>query len=352
MPSASVIVPARDARATLPRALRALTAQRFAGDYEVIVVDDGSRDGTADLARRGAREGSNLANLANLPNLPNLPNVTLIEQPARGPATARNAGVARARGEVLAFCDADVFVAEGWLQAGVDALRTADLVQGRVLPDPEAQLGPFDRTLWVTSQVGLWETANLFVTRPMFDAAGGFQEWLRPRRGKALAEDVWFGYRALRAGARPAFCPGALAHHAVFRRSWSAYAAERARLRFFPAMAARMPELRTAFLYRQLFLNCRSARFDLACAAGLAALARRSPLPLLAAAPYARTVHAHAQRVPPGPAAPAIPAGSAIPAGPAGSLRVAGVAAADVLADAVGCAALIAGSARYRSLVL
>jgi glycosyltransferase involved in cell wall biosynthesis len=333
MPRVSVIVPARDARATLPRALAAITGQDIAEPFEVIVVDDGSRDDTARIARAAG------------------PPVEVVVQGAAGasgaggaggsggPASARNAGVARARGTVLAFCDADVFPAPGWLAAGVTALAGADLVQGRVLPDPHAPLGPFDRTLWINGAVGLWETANLFVTRNAFDAAGGFEQWLAPRRGKALAEDVWFGYRALRAGARPAFCADAVAHHAVFPRGWRAYAAERARLRFFPAMTARMPELRRAFLYRRAFLNARTARLDLALAAALIAVARRSPLSLAAAVPYARELRRHAHR-----------AGAAGPKAPAPPPAV--VAAADLCADLVGLAALAAGSVRYRAPVL
>jgi glycosyltransferase involved in cell wall biosynthesis len=335
MPRVSVIVPARDARATLPRALAAIAGQDIAEPFEVIVVDDGSRDDTARIARAAG------------------PPVQVVVQAAAGaggaggaggPASARNAGVARARGTLLAFCDADVFPAPGWLAAGVRALAGADLVQGRVLPDPLAPLGPFDRTLWIDGAVGLWETANLFVTRSAFEAAGGFEQWLAPRRGKALAEDVWFGYRALRAGARPAFCPDALAHHAVFPRGWRAYAAERARLRFFPAMTARMPELRRAFLYRRAFLNARTARLDLAVAAALVAVARRSPLSLAAAVPYARELRRHARRAAAGgPRAPA-------PAAPSPAL--AAVAAADLCADLVGLAALAAGSVRYGAPVL
>ncbi|HEY3728274.1 MAG TPA: glycosyltransferase family A protein [Solirubrobacteraceae bacterium] len=311
-PAVSVIVAARDAEPTLPRTLRALAGQQVDGAHEVIVVDDGSRDRTAQLAMQAGGP------------------VRVIRQPPLGPAAARNRGVSEAGGSRLAFCDADVFPAPGWLQAGIDALRVADLVQGRVVPDPEAVLGPFDRTLWINSQVGLWETANLFVTRAAFEAAGGFEEWISPARGKALAEDVWFGYRALRAGARPAFCPAALAHHAVFPRAWPGYVAERVRLRFFPAMAAKMPELRDAFLYRRWFLNRRTARLDVALAAGLVAAARRSPVPLVAALPYARTVRRQARRGSPG----------------------LGVAVADVAGDLVGFAALAAGSLRHRAAVL
>jgi glycosyltransferase involved in cell wall biosynthesis len=316
MPRASVIVPARDAQATLPRTLAALRAQELDGGFEVIVVDDGSRDSSPQLARA-----------AGAP-------VVVLSQPPRGPAAARNLGVSRAGGELLAFCDADVFPTPGWLAAGVRALGGAELVQGRVLPDPAEALGPFDRTIWINSNVGLHETANLFVSRKTFERAGGFEEWLRPRRGKGLAEDVWFGYRARRTGARAAYCAEALAHHAVFPRSWQAYVGERARLQYFPAMAARMPELRETFLHRRFCLNKRTERFDTALAAAALAAARGTPLPLIAALPYLRALRFHARRARPlGPPAPA-------------------VAAADALADLVGAAALAYGSARYRALVI
>jgi glycosyltransferase involved in cell wall biosynthesis len=317
MLAASVIVPARNAQRTLARTLQALAAQDVDAEYEVIVVDDGSEDETAAIARGAAQP------------------VTLHQQAALGPAAARNLGVTHAGGAKLAFCDADVFPTAGWLRAGLRALEAADLVQGRVEPDPQARLGPFDRTLWITSEVGLWETANLFVDRPLFERAGGFEEWIQPAGGgKALAEDVWFGYRALRAGAVHAFAPAALAHHAVFERGWAAYVTERQRLRYFPAMAQRMPELRETFLHRRWFLNHRSLQFDLAVIGGALALALRSPLPLAAGLPYLRGARAYAARAPGRDPAPAA------------------VAVADAAADFVGLLALARGSVRYRSLVI
>lgn len=311
-----MIVPARNAADTLPRTLQALSHQRYDGDYEVIVVDDGSQDGTAALARRAPGP------------------VVVLEQPPRGPAAARNLGVRSARAAQLAFCDADVYPGPEWLRAGSRALEQADIVQGKVLPDPTDALGPFDRTIWITFAVGLFETANLFVRRDTFDLVGGFQEWIRPRAGKPLGEDMWFGYRALRAGASVSFCPQALAHHAVFARSWRDYVRERDRLQYFPAMARQMPELRRAFFYRRMFLNPRSARFDLAVVAGATASARRSAFPLVGVLPYLRVVARDAAR---------------------GSARVVprpAVAAADVAADVVGLAAMLSGSVRYRSPVI
>jgi glycosyltransferase involved in cell wall biosynthesis len=312
---ASVIVPARDAETTLPRTLEALATQDLGdGRHEVIVVDDGSSDRTVELAR--AAPGP----------------VRVLLQSAQGPAQARNLGVAESTGRTLVFCDADVFPTPGWLRAGLSALEGADLVQGRVLPDPSIELGPFDRTLWVTSSVGLWETANLFVRRETFERVGGFEEWIRPEIGKAMFEDVWFGWRALRSGARASFCAEALAHHAIFERDWRGYVDERRRLRYFPAAAAKMPELRERLFFRRLFLSRRSAALDAALAGTLTALLRRSPLPLIAALPYARL--ALARR------------------GSFGHRKGGALVAADIAADIVGLASLARGSLRYRSLVL
>jgi hypothetical protein len=105
-------------------------------------------------------------------------------------------------------------------------------------------------------------------------------------------------------------------------------------------MAGRMPELRDAFLYRRVFLNPRTARLDLAAAGALIAAVRRSPLPLVTAAPYLRELRRHARRAETG-AGPSV-------AGPS----VAGVAAADLAADLVGLAALAVGSIRYGAPVL
>lgn len=303
----SVIVPARDAAATLPATLAALQAQEgVAGDVEVLVVDDASADATARLAAdAGAR---------------------VVTGPGRGPAAARNAGAAVARAPVVAFTDADCRPTPGWLRSALAALDDADLVQGAVLPDPGTPLGPFDKSLSVPAERGLYESANLVVRRELFDRLGGFESWLRPRRGIELGEDVWLGWRARRAGARVVFAPEALVHHAVFDRSPAAFVAERARLRFFPDLVRRVPELRRTLLTGRLFLTPRSATFDLAVLALL--LGRRRRWALLLALPYLRLVDR--------------------------DRRWAGrpYALTGPVADAVGLGALLVGSARTRTPVL
>ncbi len=310
---ASVIVPAHDAQATLSKTLERLRAQEAPFAYEVIVVDDGSRDATAEIAAAAGEP------------------VRVVRKQSTGAGDARNRGVAESRARALAFCDADCFPAAGWLAAGVRALEHASLVQGKVLPEPGVRIGPFDRSLWITHEGGLWETANLFVTRELFDLVGGFGGSLAPLGERPFGEDVRFGWRAKRMGARSAFCAEALSHHAVFPQRAGAHVAERRRLRHFPLLVDAVPELREAFLYRRVFLSPRSAAFDVACGGVLAALALRRPWPLLAALPYARalrsSVRAHPQ-------------------------LMSEVAAAELAADLLGALALARGSFEARTAVL
>lgn len=305
----SVVIPVRDGAATIGDALDALETQRYDGPYEVIVVDDQSSDATREIAERS-------------------PVVTrVIGLDGVGPGRARNAGAAVARGPRIAFLDADCQPTPMWLQAGVRALEHAELVIGETQPRPDRELGAFDRTLGVSGCTPLFESANLFVRRELFQRLGGFESWLGPRGGKELGEDVWFGWRAVRAGARIAACPEALVHHEVFPRGPAQFAAERWRLRYFPAMARRMPELRRALFHRRIFLTARQARFDAAVLGlSLAALTRR-PLLGAAAIPYVQTL---ARDLREGPKLPP----------------------ARVAADAVSLTALLLGSVRSRTILL
>jgi glycosyltransferase involved in cell wall biosynthesis len=318
-PRVSVIVPARDAEHTLARTLSCLVRQRLDEPYEVIVVDDGSEDATASIA---AGFGDP---------------VRLVRGGGEGSGAARNLGVSHAQGEVIAFTDADCFPTEGWLGAGLRALEGHELVAGAVAPDPSARMGAFDRSVWVERETGLYETANLLVRRSLFDRIGGFEPWLTDEGRKRgwtnpeLAEDVWLGWRARRAGARTAFAPDALVHHAVHARGPGGYVSERWRRRHFPAIAARVPELRSQFFYRRVFLSRRSALFDLALAGGAAAMLTRSKLPLLVTVPYAREIARRAKPY---------------------RRRAPLVAAVELAGDAVSSAALAGGSIRNRSVVM
>ena len=308
---ATVVVPAWNAAQTLGRTLQALGAQQLGEAFEVVVVDNGSTDDTRAIAERaGVRVLAREHGLAG---------------------EARNDGAAAAAGAVLAFTDADCFPDPGWLAAGLRALDGADLVQGRVEPDPAARMRPFDRSLWVGAQDGLFQTANLFMRRELFDRIGGFEELHADAHGRAFGEDVWLGWRAVRAGGRATFAPDALVHHAVLPRGPREYVGERARLDRFPLLVARIPELRAERLTHGLFLSERTAAFDLAVLGVAASAALRRPWPLAGAIPSLLPVGKRS-----------LQSGRRAPL----------VAPVEVAADAVGLAALVRGSLKHRAPVL
>ncbi|WGW02403.1 glycosyltransferase family 2 protein [Tropicibacter oceani] len=114
MPLISVVIPAHNASATLNQTLAALRAQTW-DKWEAFVIDDGSTDGTRDMATAWAALD---------------PRIRVHANPGKGPSAARNfAALDLARGDVLAFCDADdiwlpgklLDVAEAILGAGADA---------------------------------------------------------------------------------------------------------------------------------------------------------------------------------------------------------------------------------------
>jgi hypothetical protein len=132
----SVVMPAHNARATLERAIRSALAQvreleAIGWDLEVLVVDDGSTDGTAELAE----------SLAG-------PQVRVLHGPNRGPAAARNRGFAEARGSLVALLDSDDEFLEGHLATAVRLIeRSGPRTFVTVNPRVRTRRGPTRRRL-------------------------------------------------------------------------------------------------------------------------------------------------------------------------------------------------------------
>ena len=305
-PDVSVIVPARNAAALLPRLFAALDRSTFADAWETILVDDASTDATADIAEEwGAR-------VVRLPS-------------QSGPAAARNAGLAAARAPLIAFTDADCEPSPEWLSALVGALADADIVTGPIQPVPGMPRDAFARTLSIGRESPLFQTANLAVRREVAERVGGFEAFIPVEDGH-FGEDAVFAWRAQRTGARTVFADGALVHHAVFPRDARDFIAEHWRRRYFPALVREVPELRSRLPLR-FFLTRDTALFDLALLGFGASIISGRRAPLLAALPYLKRRLTWRR--------PAVRENAAF-----------------VAADAVGFAALLRGSAAARRLLL
>jgi glycosyltransferase involved in cell wall biosynthesis len=196
----SVIVPARDSAETLPDLLGSLAGQAFGGPWEVLVVNNGSRDGTAQVAEVFAKR---------------LARFRLVEASAKvGAAFARNTGVRAATGEHVAFCDADDVADSEWLSKMERTLRRHDWVYGaldyEVLNGHGGRIGSRPQATELPMGLGFkpyGATANMGISRRLFEAIGGFDEAL------TTGEDMDFSWRLQLRGYEPRFEPEAVIHY-------------------------------------------------------------------------------------------------------------------------------------------
>ncbi len=200
--SITVVVPALNAAATIRRQIEALDRQRFDRRFLVIVVDNGSDDGTGELAAGVRSERHDL---------------TVIHESRRGINVARNAGIAAAPDGMVFLCDADDEVDEGWLAAMVRALRPGTWVAGALGYD---ELNPpRTRRIWDVGSHSTMRPSDPYVDdtrgsncgflRSMWLALGGFDERLSGTGG----DENEFFMRARAAGYRPVHVPAAVVNY-------------------------------------------------------------------------------------------------------------------------------------------
>ena len=204
----SVIVPTYNNRPVLERVLDALLRQTLPPSrYEVVIVDDGSTDGTAEMLEqfRGTLQ------------------VQYLAQANRGRAAARNAGARAARGRILVFLDSDFFPVPELLAAHHEHYPPGAAgigVQGASRTHPEALTSPFMRARETyievppgpPGRISLFRvsTRNLSLVRSDFVAAGGFDEGFGGGYGW---EDIELAWRLHARGVRFSYEPKATGDH-------------------------------------------------------------------------------------------------------------------------------------------
>ena len=180
----SIIIPAYNAEATLRQCLEACLRQTHTAT-ELIVVDDGSTDGTAEIARSFEAVSYSLQNNA-------------------GPAAARNVGAAMAMGEIIAYTDSDCIPAEDWIEqlltgftdgvvavGGTYGIANEDRLLARLV-----HYEIVERHAAFADQVDFLGSFNVAYLKENFHALGGFDESFRMASG----EDNDLSYRLQDAG--------------------------------------------------------------------------------------------------------------------------------------------------------
>ena len=198
-PVITVIVPVRDEAPYVGAQLEALGRQTFDRPWELIVVDHNSTDGTPDIVREWQKR---------------LPNLRLEHAPlARHAGGVRNRGAELASAELLAFCDGDDVVSDGWLAAMVEGLVDHDLVVG---PQEVTRINPPGSYRYRPPMGGIETHGNgRFIMAIGLNFAVHRAAYLAVLSDDTLSggEDIDFGIRLADAGySRSHFTSAALVH--------------------------------------------------------------------------------------------------------------------------------------------
>lgn len=202
----SIVIPTYNRKPILEKCLRALESQVMISSaiegYEVVLVDDGSTDGTVEWLRQSSLE---------------FPHVRILEQNHQGPAVARNLGVENAQGDYIIFIDSDLVVLDQFLESHYQALLAGEkslktdciFTYGAVIntcnfdhPTTEPyKITDFSRAYFATGNVAI--AKKWLIKAGLFDGQFQLYGW----------EDLELGVRLKKLGLKLIKCPQAVGYH-------------------------------------------------------------------------------------------------------------------------------------------
>ncbi len=267
----SIVIPTYNRKPILEKCLKALENQKLnknVGNYEIIVVDDGSTDGTSSWIKN---------------NRAILPHVVLYEQEHGGPALGRNLGVIKSKYEIIIFIDSDLIVLDDFIIRHIDKLliywsknNKKCFTYGSVINTSDFDNPQSEKYKLLDTSFAYFATGNVAISKELilsvglFDTSFSLYGW----------EDLELGERLQKVGTKLIKCPKAVGFHwhppFNCEQIESLIAQEKERARMALVFFKKHPNLRVRFMIQLTPLH--NLLWQTLCLGGLISIERILPL--------------------------------------------------------------------------
>lgn len=220
----SVVVPTRNRANLLKRCLKSLKDQDYQ-NFEVIVIDDGSKDETKKITKQFEKELD----------------LKYLFQENKGPTAARNLGIKKAKGGIVAFIDDDCLASEKWLKMINKALVKVEGVEGETVSDNGVT--PFSHYI-KNIKGSQYPTCNIAYRKEALEKVGGLDE----KFPIPFREDSDLAFSILERGGKIEFACEALVNHPPFEESWLKALVKKRNFFYDPLLFKKHPQMYKKYL--------------------------------------------------------------------------------------------------------
>lgn len=255
VPFVSVVIPTHNRRELLKATIKSLLNQSYPSDrYEIIIIDNSSGDGTENMVLSLQEKSRCVLRYYCKEN--------------KGPGVARNLGIIKSKGAIIAFTDSDCVADQNWLKNGVANITDGvGIVQGKTLPNPDQPQRKLQHTMKILSEDAYYQTCNIFYRKEALDLAGGFAPefcGLNFFGRQTGGEDTDLAWRVKKQGWKSVFADDSVVYHHVFPLTSLRAVIRSMRLHVIGTIARlvkKHPKLRDDIFYRKVFKSKQRAYF-------------------------------------------------------------------------------------------